>query len=125
MTHARSAPVRVSGTEDGWLLAAAALRHAALDGPGVDALSRSARFQTRGRGPAVFGVTLMSQPDGAIQADVGLLLTAEVMMTDRLAVTLRAVEQRMRAAWAHFADAPALTIQLHVVDVVMASSDAL
>ena len=111
-------PVRVFGGEDGWLRAAAAIRHAAFDGPGIDTLSSSARFQTHGRGPTVCGVALTTCREGAVQADVGLVLTAEAVR-DCLQSTLRATEQRMRAAWAHFPEAPPLGVCLHIVDMVI------
>ena len=109
-------PVRGLGTEDGWLLAAAALRHAALDGHGIAGLSASARFQTRGRGPAVVGVALTAGPGQGVRAEVGLVLTVAAL-SERLRGTLRAAEQRLRAAWAHFPEAPPLDLRLHVVDI--------
>ena len=109
---------RAPATADGWLDAATALRQAALGVSGVAALSGSAAFQTRGRGPAVGGVALAPQIGGGVRADVAVVLAAEAAAErGRLAAVSRAVGQAVRAAWRRLGDPAPLDLQVHVVDV--------
>ena len=112
------APGAPGGAADPWLEAAAALRHAALDVAGVAALSESAAFQTRGRGPAVAGVALAPLLGGGIRADVALVVGAEAASEPgRLEAVARLAGQAVRAAWDRLGEAAPFELQIHVVDV--------
>ncbi len=116
--RAALAPMRGSGSEDGWLLAAAALRQAAVGVPEVDGLADAGAFQTRGRGPAVLGIALSPRLDGSVRADVGLVLASSALAEpDRFAAALRLVRQRLRATWERLGSGTPLDLHLHVVDV--------
>lgn len=112
------APDSLSGATDAWLDAATALRHAALDVPGVAALSASAAFQTRGRGPAVAGVALAPLLGGGVRADVALVVAAEAATEPgRLEAVARLAGQAVRAAWDRVGDPSPFELRVHVVDV--------
>ena len=99
---------------DRWLDAARALRLAAVDAPGVVGLSRSAVFQTQGRGPAVLGLALSHTADGRVLADVGI----EAEAGADLAALQRRVHERLVATWARLRTGAPLIVCVHVVDLV-------
>ena len=111
------APRAPGGAADPWLDAAAALRHAALEVAGVAALSDSAAFQTRGRGPAVAGVALAPLVGGGIRADVALVVGSEAVENAGLEPVSRFAGQAVRAAWDRLGDPSPFEVQIHVVDV--------
>lgn len=103
---------------DAWLDAAATLRHAALGVSGIVGLSESAAFQTRGRGPAVFGVALAPLLRGGAMADVAVIVDADVMEgPSRLTDVAGAVESCLYATWERMGDPYPLTVAVHVVDL--------
>jgi len=114
---------RLSGdAPDAWAAAAAALRHAALGVVGVDRLSESAMYQTRGRGATVPGVALQPAPGGGAQADVALVLDPTPgLSTEAVA---RAAGQVLQATWQRLGDPPPLALRVHVVDLAHAQPGA-
>ena len=115
--HRDQAPAATGGVADPWLEAAGALRHAALDVDGVAALSDSAAFQTRGRGPAVAGVALAPLVGGGVRADVALVVGAEATEEPGLETVARLAGLAVRAAWDRLGDDGPFELQVHVVDV--------
>lgn len=121
-SRARTIRTSHSNAPDAWLAAAAALRLAALGVSGVADLSGSARFQTRGRGPAVTGVALTPTPDGGAVANVGVVISvAAIDQGSRPVDVGRSVESAVRATWERLRENRPLQVQVQVVDL----SDAL
>lgn len=109
---------------DGWIRAAAAVRHAVLTTAGVAGLSESAAFQTHGRGPAVRGVALRASDRGPVRLDVGVVVEAAVASDpDRLAGLARFVRSAAEAAWVRAGVRSAsgravpVEVAVHLVDV--------
>ena len=115
--HDAQAPGGPGGAADAWLDAAAALRHAALDVDGVAALSGSAAFQTRGRGPAVSGVALAPLVGGGVRADVAVVVGAQAVEEAGVEAVARLAGQAVRAAWDRLGDESPFELRVHVVDL--------
>ena len=113
---------------DPWVVAASAVRHAALTTDGVAALSESALYQTQGPGQSVRGVAVTRGTLGAPRISVGVIVDADIAADpDRLAGVCRRVRAASGAAWARAMrrdrDGPRIApVTVHVVDISHAAT---
>ena len=103
-------------TEDYWLATARMLHSIVSSHSAVVQVSRSLRYETRGRGPTVHGASLRMSKE-TVELIVGLVLNEKMVQKHGIPSLAQEIRQQLKTAWYEWQPDLPLDIRLDIVDL--------
>lgn len=102
---------------DVWLETAQALQDAALSHSAVARMVHSPRFETRGRGTPVRGVSLSERRDGQSHIQIGIVLNETFVLDSSVRAVGADIRRTLQERWRELGKKDSLQVDVHVVDL--------